>query len=132
MKKGQTWSIDAVVAVVIFILAAMLMYYLLGPASNDRRAARLESEAGTLPGILSASGNLSVIFVQGTKVDENRLGEMIKLTYSNLKSLLGVESDFCVYFEDEKGNIVPAGGRVGVGSPLVNISGKACNDTISS
>ena len=130
MKQGQTWSIDAVVAVVIFILAAMLMFYLLGPAGNDRSAARLASEAEKLPGVLSASSNLSVIFVHGSKVDVTKLGEIINLTYSHLKSLLGMESDFCIYFEDEKGNLVPTtGGKVGIGSPLANISGKACNET---
>ena len=131
MKKGQTFSTDAVIAVVIFILSAMVLFYLMGPAANNRRYENLQSEAQKLPGILSANQNLTIIFVQGTKVDEAKLGQALKLSYDNLKSLLGMESDFCIYFEDDKGNIVPAQNKIGLGSPLVNFSGKACNETIS-
>ena len=131
MKKGQTWSTDAVVAVVIFILGAILLFYLMGPAAKNRNSEKLQDEAKKLPGILSASQNLTIIFVQGTRVDENKLSQILMLSYENLKALLGIQSDFCIYFEDEKGNIVPAGNRIGIGSPLVNFSGKACNETIS-
>lgn len=131
MKKGQTFSTDAVIAVVIFILAAMVLFYLTGPAAKNRRSEKLEADAQKLPGILSAGQNMTIFFVHGTKVDEKKLGETAKLSYDNLKTLIGVESDFCIYFEDDKGNIVPTGNKVGIGSPLVNLSGKACNETIS-
>ena len=131
MKKGQTWSTDAVVAVVIFILAAMVMFYLIGPAAKDRSSDKLQADAKQLPGVLSANQNLTIIFVQGTKVDELKLAQILTLSYENLKSLLGIQSDFCIYFEDDKGNIVPAGNKMGIGSPLVNFSGKACNETVS-
>ena len=131
MKKGQTLSTDAVVAVVIFVLAAMLMFYLMGPAAKNRRSEKLQVEAQKLPGILSAGQNLTIIFVQGTKVDEKKLSETLNLSYENLKALLGMESDFCIYFEDDKGNLVPAGNKLGIGSPLVNLSGRTCNETIS-
>ena len=131
MKKGQTLSTDAVVAVVIFVLAAMLMFYLMGPAAKNRRSEKLQGDAQNLPRILSAGQNLTVIFIQGTKVDEKKLGEALLLSYENLKALLGVESDFCIYFEDDKGNLVPAGNKLGIGSPLVNLSGRTCNETIS-
>ena len=131
MKKGQTLSTDAVVAVVIFFLAAMLMFYLMGPAAKNRRSEKLQVEAQRLPGILSANQNLTIIFIQGTKVDEKKLSETLNLSYENLKALLGIESDFCIYFEDDKGNLVPVGNKLGIGSPLVNLSGRACNETIS-
>ncbi len=130
MKKGQTWSTDAVVAVAMFILAVIMLYYLSGPAATNRQSEKLQSEADKLPTTLSSQQNLSAIFIHGSKIDEQKLSEAISLSYDNLKSLLGVQSDFCIYLEDEKGNIVPMDGKVGIGSPLANFSGKGCNDTI--
>ena len=107
------------------------MFYLMGPAAKNRRSEKLQAEAQKLPGILSTGQNLTVIFIQGTKVDEKKLSEALLLSYENLKGLLGMESDFCIYFEDDKGNVVPAGNKLGIGSPLVNFSGRACNETLS-
>lgn len=130
MKKGQTWSTDALVAVAMFILAVIMLYYLSGSATTDRRSEKLQSESDKLPATLSSQQNLSSVFIQGSKIDEQKLREAISMSYDNLKSLLGVQSDFCIYLEDGNGNIVPMEGKVGIGSPLANFSGKACNDTI--
>ncbi len=130
MKKGQTFSTDAVVAVVMFIIAVIMLYYLSGPATKNKQSEKLQSEAEKLPATLSSQQNLTSVFIQGSKVDEQKLREAMNLSYENLKSLLGVESDFCIYLEDENGNIVPMEGKVGVGSRLANFSGKGCNDTI--
>ena len=127
MKKGQTWSTDAVVAVVIFILAAMVMFYLIGPAAKNRATDKLQAEAKLLPGALSANQNLTIIFIQGTQVDELKLSQILRLSYENVKSLLGIQSDFCIYFEDDKGNLVEIRpGIVGIGSDLVKVAGRSC------
>lgn len=130
MKKGQTFSTDAIVAVVMFVIAVIMLYYLSGPATTNKQSAKLQSEAEKLPATLSSQQNLTSVFIQGSKIDEQKLREAINLSYDNLKSLLGVESDFCIYLEDENGNIVPMEGKVGIGSPLANFSGKGCNETL--
>ncbi|MBI2176423.1 hypothetical protein HYU40_03705 [Candidatus Woesearchaeota archaeon] len=130
MKKGQTFSTDAIVAVVMFVIAVIMLYYLSGPATTNKQSEKLQSEAEKLPATLSSQQNLSSIFIQGSRIDEQKLSEAINLNYDNLKSLLGVGSDFCIYLEDENGNIVPMEGKVGIGSPLANFSGKGCNETL--
>lgn len=130
MKKGQTFSTDAIVAVAMFVIAVIMLYYLSGPATTSKQAEKLQSEAGKLPATLSSQQNLSSVFIQGSRIDEQKLREAINLSYDNLKSLLGVESDFCIYLEDENGNIVPMEGKVGIGSPLASFSGKGCNETL--
>ncbi len=132
MKKAQTWSTDAIVAVTMFVISAIVLFYLSGPAAENRQSERLQSEAEKLPATLSSQQNLSSVFIQGSKINEQKLREAINTSYDNLRSLLGINSDFCIYLEDENGNIVPIGGKVGIGSPLANISsGKGCNETIS-
>lgn len=130
MKKGQTFSTDAIVAVVMFVIAVIMLYYLSGPATTNKQSEKLQSEAEKLPATLSSQQNLTSVFIQGSKIDEQKLRESINLSYDNLKSLLGVESDFCIYLEDENGNLVPMEEKAGIGSPLVNFSGKGCNETL--
>ena len=81
--------------------------------------------------MLTSQQNISGVFITGTKIDDQKLGEALNLSYENMKQLLGIQSDFCIYFEDEKGNVVPIRNKMGIGSPLVNFSGKSCNDTVS-
>lgn len=132
LKKAQTWSTDAIVGMVLFFIAVVLLYYLAGPIEENRQAAKLQAEADKLPSILGAAQNLTGTFIVGAKVDAGKLASASNVSYENLKSLLGIESDFCIYFEDEKGNIVPLqGDRAGIGSPLVNLSGAGCNESIS-
>lgn len=131
LKKAQTWSTDAVVGVVLFFVAAILLFYLTGPISENRQTAKLQTEADKLPSILGAGQNQTGTFIDGAKVDAEKLASASNISYEDLKSLFGIEAEFCIYFEDEKGNIVPVqGDRVGVGSPLVNLSGTGCNESI--
>ncbi len=131
MKRAQTWSTDALVGMTLFFITALLLYYLMGPVKKGEQDEGLQAESKKLPEILSSEQNMTQVFIKGSKVDESRLLDASMLGYENLKSLFGISSDFCIYFEDEKGNIVPIGGnRMGIGSPLANISGKNCNATI--
>ena len=131
MKKAQTFSTDAVVAVAMFITAVIMLFYLSGPVAENRQSERLQSEAEKLPKVLGSGQNISAVFIEGSKIDDQKLRKAVNLSYANLKDLLGMDSDFCIYLEDENGNIVPMEGKVGIGSPLANLSGRSCNETVS-
>ena len=108
-----------------------MLYYLSGPAASNKQNEKLRSESERLPAALTSQQNMSGVFIKGTKIDDQKLGEALNLSYENLKQLLGIQSDFCIYFEDEKGNVVPIRNKIGIGSPLVNFSGRSCNETVS-
>ena len=108
-----------------------MLFYLSGPAASNKQNEKLRSESERLPTVLTSQQNISGVFIKGTKVDDQKLGEALNLSYESLKQLLGIQSDFCVYFEDEKGNVVPVRNKIGIGSSLVNFSGKGCNETVS-
>ena len=131
MKRAQTLSTDAVVAVILFIVAALFLYYLTGPVAQNKQSEKLQSDAERLPSLLSTEQNFTGGIVKGSKVSAEMLAQAVNLSYRNLKELLGMQSDFCIYFEDEKGNVVPVQDKWGIGSQAVNISGKSCNDSIS-
>ena len=132
VKTAQTLSTDAIVAVVLFFLAALMLFYLSGSEAGTRWSDKLQRDSDKLPSALSSEQNISSVFIEGTKVNEGKLGRTLDTSYETLKDQLGIDSDFCIYFEDEKGNIVPMRGKVGIGSPLANISGNSCNATITS
>ncbi len=131
MKKGQTWSTDALVAVVLFIMAAIMLYYLSGTGSGSKVSDSLQRDSETLPRTLGSEQNSSAAFVKGTKIDTERLAAITNMSYESIKDQLGLDSDFCIYLEDEKGNLIPLDGKMGVGSPYANLSGKGCNESIS-
>ena len=57
-----------------------------------------------------------------------KIGELKNLSYHELKSRLRMEGDFCIYFEDEKGNIVLINNSYkGIGASNINISGTPCS-----
>lgn len=131
MKRGQTFSTDALIAVVLFFMAAIMLFYLSEPAADSRQAGKLQRDSESLILALSSEQNTSAVFIKGAKIDTGKLDATVNLSYESLKNQLGVDSDFCVYFEDEQGNIVPIKGKMGVGSPLANFSGRSCNESIS-
>ena len=131
MKTAQTFSTDAIIAIVMFVIAVIMLYYFSGSGAKNKQSEKLQSDAEKLPAILNSQQNLTSIFIQGTKIDDQKLREAVNLSYDSLRSLLGIQSDFCIYLEDENGNVVPMEGKLGVGSPLANFSGKSCNDTIA-
>jgi len=49
-----------------------------------------------------------ISFVNGGVVDEGKLKEVQSLDYKELKEELNAKKDFCIYMEDENGNIILA------------------------
>lgn len=129
IKKAQTWSADAIIGVVLFVVSVIMLYYMAGPGSGGNQAQRLVEESEGLPSIIASEQSTS--FLKGSEVSNEKVQEVANLSYEILKEFLGIESDFCIYFEDEKGNIVPVSNKLGIGSSLVEINGKSCSDAIS-
>ena len=138
-KRGQTWSLDALIGVGLFVIAAILLFYYLGNLETGKKPLEVvEKDATKLADLLSSSKyNTTIAFLIGTTVDSSKLfniSAFSDVSYDALKNQFGLQSDFCVYFEDKDGNVIPIQGnppKYGFGSPKANISGKACNDTVT-
>ena len=56
-----------------------------------------------------------------------RVEYLHKMDYDDVKSLAGIKSDFCIFFEDVTGSIVTINGiKGGIGSSKIYINGKPC------
>lgn len=130
-RKAQTISFDALIGVGLFIVAVILLFYITGRESKGKESVQVEDDSEKLTGLLSSPQNTSISIVSGSKVDSGRLEELSMLQYELIKAQAGTSADFCIFFEDEKGNVIPLpDGRIGIGNAFVNISGKACNGTM--
>ena len=62
-------------------------------------------------------------FVSSGVVNENKFKEIQEMNYEDLKSSLNVKNDFCIYIEDENGNVLLA-----KGSSKLREEGIFCNE----
>jgi len=130
---GQTWSLDLILAAGIFILVLIAFYAIFSNDSSGNSQKDLEKSAEEI--IISLDANSgkqkSAVVVDG-KIDENKLTELSQEDYQELKRILGVSDDFCIYIEDENGRIIPINGTfVGVGGDSITIDGTPCNGTLT-
>lgn len=126
MSKAQSWSVDVVLAVIIFMAAFFLFYPLLkeSPSSNVQN---LKDDASNVIKQVSSEDNpLGVL--NKNEIDVDKLNELKNISYSELKQRLRTEGEFCIYMEDEQGNIVLINDSYkAIGSPDINISGTPCS-----
>jgi len=123
MKRAQTWSLDVMVAVGIFIVVVITFFYIINQ-SKTTKTEELTTEGETIPDILISSEtgeNLSTV-VENIVLEE-KLDELANKNYDDLKKELGIKGDFYIHFEDEHGNIIYIDdeGKVGMGSDEVEI-----------
>ena len=64
-----------------------------------------------------------VSFANKGVVDENKLKEIQNIGYEDFKRSLNVKNDFCIYLEDENGEIILA-----KGSSKLNNDGMVCRE----
>ena len=130
MKKAQTWSLDVMIAIFIFIVVIIGFFYILDMSSKPDEAEKLKDEGETVPDILISSEtgeNQSAVLEK--KVDEGKIDELVEKSqtkegYENLKKELGIEGEFYIHFEDDEGNIIyinESAETVGIGSDEVEI-----------
>lgn len=129
-SKSQTWSLDVLIAVSIFVVGIIIFFYIINFTGDGSLAEDLASESELIPEKLispdeSSAGDIVIII--GNKVDDDRLRTFISKDYESIKSQLGVRSDFCIHFEDEEGNIVdlnddPNITQYSFGNPRLNIT----------
>jgi len=125
MKKSQIWSIEMMLAIAIFIGAIFVAYSILS-GSKGSAAKDLEQDANkVLSNIASEDSRVSI--VNGVELNETKLQELLSNEYPELKEKIRAGSDFCIFLEDEGGNIVYISNKPGIGSDKIKISGIPCD-----
>ncbi|MAG39186.1 hypothetical protein CMO90_03805 [Candidatus Woesearchaeota archaeon] len=129
-KKGQVWSIDLIVGLLIFVLVIVIFYSLLGENKESKIVSYTKS----------ADITTERLFDEGL-VDENTgefnetiFSELSEMNYDELKESLGISGDFCLFIEttDDPPKLLMINNLTGLGSSDFTISGYPCGEEILS
>lgn len=125
-SKAQSWSIDIVFGAIIFI-GAFFVFYALLSADPNAKVSKLKDEASLVIKKATTEGS-EVAIIDNNELNVYKVNQLKNLSYDELKRRLRIESDFCLYFEDEKGYIVLVNNSYkGIGAPGINLSGTPCS-----
>ena len=130
VKKRQ-WSnlnnILVLLALIVLIvviktsLAPSLTLDLPGEVNND-----LAREADIVLGKFTDE-KTRVSLTDSNGLVEEKVVELERMDYNEMKEMLGIENDFCLFFEDITGDLVKVNGMgQGIGSDKIYIDGKPC------
>jgi hypothetical protein len=119
-KRGQSWSIEAYVAIAVFLIA-IIFFYGLTTVSTFKVNVEIEVEE------LSQKLNNKDMFLDG-ELNDAELNILIGLNCTELKEFLHTNLDVCIYIKGTDGNLLNNGTNVihGIGCPGINISGMMC------
>lgn len=130
MDRAQVWSIDVLLAVVIFI-SIILIFYVTISSNQSPKLKGLEQDAANLKSELEKHPELS--FLDSGEINYTKLqnfSDEVSVNYTDVKERLGIRGEFCIFYEDEQGNLVLVDNRTGIGSGDVNISGTPCGQKV--
>ena len=125
-SKAQSWSIDVVMGAVIFMVAFLIIYSLIN-SSQSSKVNELKEEASIVIKQIDADGSV-IKMIDNNEVNQSRLNQLKTLSYDELKRELKINGDFCIYLEDDKGNLVLLNNSYkGIGAPTISLSGTPCS-----
>jgi hypothetical protein len=115
-------------AKIFFIVFGLAILFIIAVLSSSNKDLKYTAEHITSR-VLSSNSDLSIL--KNGQVDENKLTKLSFRDYEELKELFDVDADFCVYLEDENGNLILIdGGFNGIGSNNIYVSGEECGSKI--
>ncbi len=121
-KRGQSWSIDLLTALVVFIFIVILIYSFTRGRENNNS---LEGNAKYISSQLE-KGNVAVF--GKSKLNLEELNSLCAMDYNTLKKTLGIEKDvdFCIFltFTDDNGvkRLFFINDKTGCGSMELNLT----------
>ncbi len=124
-RRGQVWSMDLIIAVVVFLLAIGVFYFFTQSRTNEDTS-KLYVESQLIANKLTGDEQGSI--TNGTLINDDKLNDLIDdYTYDELKELLGIHDDFCIVLQDQDGNIIlignsSTGNRVGLGKDHLDLT----------
>jgi len=104
IRKGQTWSFDILLAVFVFLIIIIIVVSIIGGLTESSEKSRLAEQSEYITNALASEKDFA--FIKDNKIDPEKLKDMASKDMDTLRQLLNVRDDFCLYFEDQEGNLV--------------------------
>lgn len=117
---------DVMIAVIVF-MGAFLIFYVMINASHNSKNEQLKSDASTVNKIISSQDS-KLRIVDKNQINVSRLNELKNMSYDELKRFFRIDGEFCIYLEDEQGNIMTINNTYkGIGTSDIIIDGSPCS-----
>ena len=114
----------AMVLLVIIILFALIRTIVAPTAKITKN--NLAEEAEIVLGTLT-DGSADVSLIKSNELMEDNVARLNQMGYDEVKNLLGVKNDFCIFFEDVTGSLVKVDNLdPAIGSNKIYINGQPC------
>lgn len=125
MRRGQSYSVDVVLAIVIFgfVSVAITSFALLSQPDVDK----LQNSASRVVNELEGTYLDCGIVLENSSIDNESIACLFNKSYEDFKEAYDIEHNFCIYLEDEKGQILKIQGKNGWGSAELRVGGDPCN-----
>ncbi len=131
-KRGQVWSLDFFISLLLFILtislAAMILKEHLGQESRSFEKFLLEAETTAdklmsegYPKYWSSEDVIRAGLLTSDRLSPRKTKEFKNLTYQDSKTLLGITSDYYISFKDENNSLLNIRGDCYIGSDKVAV-----------
>jgi len=131
VKEGQAWSIDLIIAVVIFVLIISIVYTFINRPKNvspdDLR------EEGKHIAIQLNTGPHDCDFITNNVIDREQLEicyEMNAEDRAAWKRAMNIRSNYCVYIQDQNGRVISVANKTGFGDGELEVGGVNCNELL--
>jgi hypothetical protein len=136
-KQAQIFSLDTIIGVVIFLVVFTIFFGIISKNAENEGVQGLSNQGEQLINQMTiAQGDGAqnkILIIDNGQLDEDKLQNFADtFDYDTLKTELGIDGEFCIFFEDENGNIVDMSditsdyGIYGYGSDKISVSGSSC------
>ena len=128
--KKEWFNFDRAMLFLIILALLVILKTALTPTETMELLGEVETnlihEAEIVLATLT-NGNEEVSVIDSNEVIEEKIRDLDEMEYDEIKDLVGVEDDFCIFFEDVTGDLVKINGAsVGIGSDKIYINGHPC------
>jgi len=124
-KKKEWFDFNKAMVLLVIIILFVLIRTIVAPTAKITKN-DLAEEAEIVLGTLT-DGSADVSLIKSNELIEDNVVRLDQMSYDEIKNILGVKNDFCIYFEDITGNVVridDINSRIGSGKIYIN--GEPC------
>ncbi len=112
---------DLIMATVLFIAIFGAFYGFITYIIVEPEEKMLAREGQQVVTSLSAKESTTQI-IEAEELDIQKIEELVKQDYPQLKGQLGLKNDFCIYIEDEDGKLVKMGANTSIGNAKATLT----------
>ncbi len=116
IKRSQVISLDLIMGIAIFIIVLSMFFVFFSSKLDNVPEAEVKREAVVFKNLVSVNNpeeETAVTLIVQNQLDYKKLADLAasiytdKKSYEEIKAQLDIKSDFCIFFEDSEGKILP-------------------------